>query len=159
MTDVFASVGGSSGAEQASFTVQMEESGLLAKIEPTVRRQFAGVSGLALTFGSSMTGGGSAVTSRPIQLNVNTIGSLDELNQASVDVMNAIRDVPGLVDLDRSALPGKPEMHIAVDRQTAVRSGLSTAVVGSTVRTLFNGQTVSRYRESGREADIVMRLR
>jgi HAE1 family hydrophobic/amphiphilic exporter-1 len=36
---------------------------------------------------------------------------------------------------------------------------LSTAAVGSTVRTLVNGQTASRYRETGREADIVVRLR
>ncbi len=99
------------------------------------------------------------VLGRPIQLNVNTTGSLEELDQVSRQVIEAIRDVPGIVDLDRSTTPGKPEMHIDVDRQTAVRNGLSTGAVGSTVRTLVNGTTVSRYRETGREADIVVRLR
>ncbi|CAG0944541.1 partial Efflux pump membrane transporter BepG, partial [Anaerolineae bacterium] len=95
----------------------------------------------------------------PIVLNVNTTGSIEELDKVSKDVMNAIADVPGLVDLDRSSQPGKPEMHVDVDRQRASRVGLSTAAVGSTVRTLLNGQTASRYREAGREADIVVRLR
>ena len=73
--------------------------------------------------------------------------------------MKAIADVPGLVDLDRSSQPGKPELHVDVDRQRASRVGLSTAAVGATVRTLINGTTASRYREKGREADIVVRLR
>jgi len=50
-------------------------------------------------------------------------------------------------------------MHVMVDRERAARAGLSTTSVGSTLRTLLNGTTASRYRESGKEADIVVRLR
>lgn len=109
--------------------------------------------------GSSMGNSGTSVTARAIQLNVNTIGALEELDQASLLVLQALADVPGLVDVDRSSQPGKPELHVDVDRQRASRVGLSTAAVGATVRTLVNGTTASRYREKGREADIVVRLR
>jgi hydrophobic/amphiphilic exporter-1 (mainly G- bacteria), HAE1 family len=106
-----------------------------------------------------MGGSGTGVTGRSIQLNVNTTGAREELDPVSLAVMKAIADVPGLVDLDRSSQPGKPELHVDVDRQRASRVGLSTAAVGATVRTLINGTTASRYREKGREADIVVRLR
>ncbi|MEW5717609.1 MAG: efflux RND transporter permease subunit, partial [Chloroflexota bacterium] len=157
--DVFASVGSSSTPERATFTVKMRESGLLTKAEPEIRRRFADLPGLAFVFGDSMGGGGTSVTGRSIQLNVNTTGALEELDAVSLNVMKAIADVPGLVDLDRSSQPGKPELHVDVDRQRASRAGLSTASVGATVRTLINGTTASRYREKGREADIVVRLR
>ena len=157
--DVFVSVGSSSAPERATFTVKMKESGLLSNAEPDIRKRFMDLPGLSFAFGTSMGGGGTGVTGRTIQLNVNTTGSLDELAPASQDVMKAIADVPGLVDLDRSSQPGKPELHVDVDRQRASRVGLSTAAVGATVRTLLNGQTASRYREKGRAADIVVRLR
>lgn len=159
--DVFATVGGQGTPEQASFTIKMSQSGLLASAEPEIRRRFSNVPELAFSFASSF-GGGSGVLGRPIQLNVNTTnttGSVEELDKVSNDVMAAIANVPGLVDLDRSYKPGKPEMHIVVDRQRAALDGLSTASVGTTVEMLVNGYTASRYREVGNEADIVVRLR
>jgi HAE1 family hydrophobic/amphiphilic exporter-1 len=159
--DVFTTVGGQGTPEQASFTVKMSETGLLGSAEPEIRRRFANVPHLAFSFSSSF-GGGGGVLGRPIQLNVNTTNatsSVDELDQVSNQVMAAITDVPGLVDLDRSFQSGKPELHIDVDRQRAARVGLSTASVGTTVRTLVNGVAASRYREVGNEADIVVRLR
>lgn len=157
--DVFVTVGGDGTPERASFTVKMTETGLLAKLEPEIRRRFASVPGFALSFqGGGPGGGGTGVAARPIGLNVNGTGTFDELDAASQTVMQAIADVPGLVDLDRSFQAGKPELHVDVDRTRASRVGLSTAAVGSTVRTLLNGTTATRYRETGKEADIVVRL-
>ncbi len=157
--DIFVTIGSSTAPERATFTVKMRTSGLLTKAEPEIRKRFADLPNLAFSFGSAMGGGGTGVTGRPVQLYVNTTGATEELDTVSKDIMTAIADVPGLVDLDRSSQPGKPELHVDVDRQRASRVGLSTAAVGSTVRTLINGQTASRYREKSREADIVVRLR
>jgi HAE1 family hydrophobic/amphiphilic exporter-1 len=159
VTDVFSNVGGEGTPERASFTIKMRASGLLARTEPEVRQRFVGIPGLAFSLQNTGMGGGSGVTGRTIQINLNTTGTFEELDQVSKNVMNAIASVPGVVDLDRTYQPGKPEAHVDVDRQRAARVGLSTAAVGATVRTLVNGQTVSRYREPGREADIVVRLR
>jgi len=156
--DVFATVGGDGTPERASFIVKMRDTGLLAHAEPEIRRRFASVPGLAFSFAGGGGGGGTGVTARPIGLNINGSGTFEELDPVSKQVMEAIKDVPGIVDLDRSFQAGKPELHIDIDRTRASRVGLSTAAVGSTVRTLINGTTATRYREPGREADIVVRL-
>jgi hydrophobic/amphiphilic exporter-1 (mainly G- bacteria), HAE1 family len=156
--DVFVTVGGNGTPESASFTIKMREVGLMTRAEPEIRRRFANVPELSFSFAGMAGGGGTGVTARPIGLNVNGSGTFDELDPFSRAVMDAIKDVPGLVDLDRSFQAGKPELHVNVDRSRASRVGLSTAVVGSTVRTLINGTTATRYREPGREADIVVRL-
>ncbi|CAG0962512.1 partial Swarming motility protein SwrC, partial [Anaerolineae bacterium] len=64
--DVFVTVGGASTPERANFTIKMRESGLLTKSEPDIRKRFEGIPGLAFAFGSSMGGGGTSVTARPI---------------------------------------------------------------------------------------------
>jgi HAE1 family hydrophobic/amphiphilic exporter-1 len=160
--DVFTTVGGEGTPEQASFTVRMQQTGLLKHAEPAIRQSLAGVPELKLTFGGmfgSGSQGGRAVLGSPIELDLRTTGSLDDLEKASRDVLAALSDVPGLADLDRDYRPGKPELHVDVDRERAGSFGLSTAAIGSTIRTLVNGEAASRFRDPGREADIVVRLR
>ncbi len=155
---VFANVGGSGTPERATFTVVLKDAAALNRVEREFRAQLANVPGISFSTGG-FGGGGTAVSSRPLQINLQTNGSVDDLVVASQQVMDAIRDVPGVVDLDRTYQPGKPELHIDVDRDKAARLGLSTAAIGATVRTLINGDTASRYRDPGHEADIVVRLR
>lgn len=156
--DVFVTVGGAGTSERATFTVKLKEASAYARVEKELRQELAGTPGLAFSAGG-FGGGGTGVTGRTVQLNLQTNGSPDDLVTASTQIMDAIQDVPGLVDLGRSYQPGKPELHVDVDREKAARLGLSTAIVGSTVRTLVNGDIASRYREPGREADILVRLR
>lgn len=155
---VFVTVGGTGSPEKASFNVKIKDSSTLPLLEPVLRAKFANVPGLSFSFGG-FSGGGTAVSSLPIQLNLRTTGSVDDLVTASQQVMDAIKDVPGVVDLQRSYQPGKPELHIDVDQTRAARLGLSTVAIGSTVHTLLNGDVASRYSDPGREADIVVRLR
>jgi HAE1 family hydrophobic/amphiphilic exporter-1 len=156
--DVFVSVGGQGAPERASFTVNLHDAEAYAHVEQELREKLAGTPGLAFSTGG-FAGGGSGVSGRTLQLNLQTTGNPQDLVVASQQIMDAIKDVPGVVDLGRSYQPGKPELHIDVDRERAARLGLSTAAVGSTVRTLVNGDTASRYRDPGQEADIVVRLR
>lgn len=156
--DVFVTVGGAGTPEKASFSVRTLDSTAFKRLEPTLRAQLANVPGLAFS-GGGFGGGGTAVTGRTIVLNLKGSGSTQDLITASEQIQSAIKDVPDLVDLGSSYQSGKPELHVDVDRDKAARLGLSTAAVGSTVRTLINGDTASRYREPGREADIVVRLR
>lgn len=155
---VFVTVGGQGTPERAAFTVKINDATLLSKLEPEFRAKLADVPGIAFAAGN-FAGGGTAIMSRPVQLNLQTTGDIQDLVVASDMIMNAIKDVPGVVDLGSSYQPGKPELHVDVDRERAARLGLSTAAVGATVRTLVNGDTASRYRDPGREADIVVRLR
>lgn len=155
---VLSNVGGSGTPERATFTAVLKDAAASTRVEKEFRAQLANVPGISFA-SAGFGGGGTAVSARPLQINLQTNGSVDDLVVASQQVMDAIRDVPGVVDMDRTYQPGKPELHIDVDRDKAARLGLSTAAVGATVRTLINGDTASRYRDPGHEADILVRLR
>lgn len=156
--DVLTTVGGQGTPENASFTVKIKDSSALPRLEPQLRQTMANVPGFTFSAGG-FGGGGNSISNRQIQINLQTTGSTNDLIVASQQIMDAIKDVPGLVDLDRSYQPGKPELHVDVDGTRAAALGFNTASVGATVRTLVNGDTVSRYQDPGREADIVVRLR
>lgn len=156
--NVSATVGGRGTPENASFTVQVKDPNAIPQIEALLRRSMANVPGFAFGTGG-FGGGGTGVASRQIQMDLQTIGSANDLLVASDQIMAAIKDVPGIVDVGRSYQPGKPELHINVDGERAAQIGLNTASVGATVRTLVNGNTASRYQDPGREADILVRLR
>lgn len=82
----------------------------------------------------------------------------EALGQEAQAVLDQLKTIPGLVDFDMSYKPGRPETRFVVDRQKAAQLGLSTAQIGSTIRTLVNGDTVSTFRGEGDEADIRVQL-
>ena len=84
---------------------------------------------------------------------------LKELERLSVLVMQKIRTVPGLVDLDSSVKPDKPTIDIDVKRDAASDLGLSVAQIASQLRTLVAGQTVGNWRAPDDQTyDVNVRL-
>ncbi|MDP3759572.1 MAG: efflux RND transporter permease subunit [Ramlibacter sp.] len=71
---------------------------------------------------------------------------LKELERLSRLVIDKVRDVPGLVDLDSSVKPDKPVIDIEVKRDAASDLGLSVAQIAGSLRTLVAGQTVGNWR-------------
>jgi HAE1 family hydrophobic/amphiphilic exporter-1 len=71
---------------------------------------------------------------------------LKELERLSRLVIEKVRDVPGLVDLDSSVKPDKPVIDIEVKRDAASDLGLSVAQIAGSLRTLVAGQTVGNWR-------------
>ncbi|MBI2401420.1 MAG: efflux RND transporter permease subunit [Gemmatimonadetes bacterium] len=53
---------------------------------------------------------------------------------------------------------GRPELVIDVDREKAALYGLSTRMVGTTVRSAINGTEASKFRDGDDEYDITVRL-
>ncbi|MDI9334726.1 MAG: efflux RND transporter permease subunit [Cytophagales bacterium] len=71
-----------------------------------------------------------------------------ELERLATLAMNKLKDVKGLVDLDSSMKPNKPTIDVTVMRDAATDTGLTTAQMGSQLRTLVAGQTVGNWRDS-----------
>jgi HAE1 family hydrophobic/amphiphilic exporter-1 len=71
-----------------------------------------------------------------------------ELERLAKLVMDKIRTVKGLVDLDSSVKANKPVINVEIKRDVATDAGLSTAQIGSQLRTLVAGQTVGNWRDS-----------
>jgi hydrophobic/amphiphilic exporter-1 (mainly G- bacteria), HAE1 family len=84
---------------------------------------------------------------------------LKELERLTVQVMAKLREIPGLVDLDSSVKPAKPTIEVDVRREVASDLGLTTAQIGSSLRTLVAGQTVGNWRAPDDQTyDVNVRL-
>lgn len=82
----------------------------------------------------------------------------DELENLRVRVLNAIRDVPGLINLDTSSRSGKSELTVFPDRVKMAQAGATTYDLAMALRTSVNGTVMTKYRQSGNEYDISVSL-
>ncbi len=84
---------------------------------------------------------------------------LKELERLSKLVMQRVRDVPGLVDLDSSLKPEKPTIAVDIRREAASDLGLSVAQIAGSLRSLVAGQTVGNWRAPDDQTyDVNVRL-
>ncbi len=82
-----------------------------------------------------------------------------ELERIARLVMDKVRPIPGLVDLDSSVKPNKPTLDVAVKRDAASDLALSIGQVASALRTLVAGQTVGNWRaQDDQTYDVNVRL-
>jgi HAE1 family hydrophobic/amphiphilic exporter-1 len=65
---------------------------------------------------------------------------------------------PGLVDVDSTLRPGKPQLDIVVDRERAAALGIPAATLGGNVRALMGGDKVADFHEGGDTYAIKVRL-
>ncbi|PKL91786.1 MAG: hypothetical protein CVV21_07100 [Candidatus Goldiibacteriota bacterium HGW-Goldbacteria-1] len=97
--------------------------------------------------------GGSDEMNTPILVKV--FGDdLKILAEYSGKIKKMIEEIPGTASTDTSYKPGKPEMVISVDPVKAERLGLSVYEIGSTLRTLVQGSSISKFRKEEKEYDI-----
>jgi HAE1 family hydrophobic/amphiphilic exporter-1 len=84
---------------------------------------------------------------------------LAELERITKLVLEKIRPIPGLVDLDSSVKPDKPTLDVAVQRDAASDLGLGVGQIASALRTLVAGQTVGNWRAPDDQTyDVNVRL-
>ena len=82
-----------------------------------------------------------------------------ELERLALGVMDKVRNIPGLVDLDSSVKANKPTIRVEVLRDSAADLGLGTAQIAGPLRTLVAGQTVGNWRAPDDQTyDVNVRL-
>jgi multidrug efflux pump len=69
------------------------------------------------------------------------------------------QNVPGIEELKLDVDKNKPEMPVIIDRAKARRYGLSTAQVGSAIRTALFGREVSTYKDGEDDYPINIRFK
>jgi HAE1 family hydrophobic/amphiphilic exporter-1 len=85
---------------------------------------------------------------------------LDKLAQASEQVMSTLKQkVPGLVDLDSSYRPGKPEIQVVMDPNRMKRLGVNGVTAGQELRGQVDGTVAAQFREGDLDYDIRVRLK
>jgi len=98
---------------------------------------------------SSIGAGGSA----PVTFNL--MGQdVDTLEIYRQEVLRRIRDVDGLVNINTSSRPGKPEITLVPDREKLAAAGLTVFDVAMALRSAIEGLVATSYRDEGEEYDI-----
>ncbi|MFC7418585.1 efflux RND transporter permease subunit [Iodobacter arcticus] len=82
-----------------------------------------------------------------------------KLTQITGDLMKKIAKIPGVVDLESSEKAFTPTVAIKIDNEAANDLGLNNAQIGSALRSLISGETISHYLASdGQNYDVVVQL-
>lgn len=121
----------SAGASTAQFTVTTEEDADQQQLQNEVRtalNELEGAGGISL---SSQQGGFG--TSSTIDINI-TAPEPDILAEASAAVVAAMQGVPGARDVTSNLAAAQPQIQVSVDREAAVRAGLSEGQIGALLR-------------------------
>ncbi|MCU0921987.1 MAG: efflux RND transporter permease subunit, partial [Burkholderiaceae bacterium] len=120
-----------------------------------LRERLAAIPGITVTQVGLLDAVGSG---KPIQLSLQG-SDLRELERLAAQLMPRLAAVPGLVDLDSSSKPNKPELSIRVKRDAASDMGLSVGAITSALRALVAGQTLGNWRaEDDQNYDVKVRL-
>lgn len=101
----------------------------------------------------SMTGGTSPVILEITGPDPQILARLGE------QVREIVASTPGTRNVDTNLEPGKTEVQIGLDRVRLAELGLSTAEIGSQLRTYIAGSATTKYRIAGTEYDITVQAR
>lgn len=103
---------------------------------------------------SAMAGG---ARQEPLQIGLGG-NDLDELGAVAARIMARMGEVDGIVDIDSSYRPGKPEYNVAVDRSRAADAGIFGAHIGATVRAMVSGEVATTLSTDGDRIDVRVQL-
>lgn len=100
---------------------------------------------------------GITQSDEPIQIVLNS-ENVTSLMEASRQMENMIKSMPGANDVTVSVEDGNPELTISLDREKMAQLGLSVGKVGATLQNAYAGNTDAKYRVGNNEYDINVRL-
>jgi hydrophobic/amphiphilic exporter-1 (mainly G- bacteria), HAE1 family len=109
-----------------------------------------------LTYGLTEAG---AFGQKPIQVSVRG-PEVDELDRISRGLATAMRQIPGVADVESSLEKSKPELRIEVNRQRASDLGIPASMIASTLQAGIVGEVATTIEDSvGDNHDVRVRLR
>src|SRR5690606_28214739 len=85
----------------------------------------------------------------------------DSLVSVSQRVYQAVNNsgIGGIEELKSDLVLNKPELIVNIDREKAMRQGISTASAAMNIRTAIYRKDIAKFRESDKESDIVIKLK
>jgi multidrug efflux pump subunit AcrB len=97
-------------------------------------------------------------TGKPVNIEI-SCDNLPLLVETASEFQNYLDSlkIPGLEEIRSDFDMGKPEIIVIVDRERANREGVSTAQIGSEIRTAILGKEVSKFRELEDQYPIQLR--
>jgi HAE1 family hydrophobic/amphiphilic exporter-1 len=166
VTNVFSNVGYSntglgstSNSNIASLTVKMvdkkhrtisaEDFGI------DIQKEILKIPGVKVTVSpTSITGNASQA---PIQVAIKGT-DMALIRKTAAEVKEIVASVPGTQNVDYSVDDPKPEVGVSLDREKMAQLGINAAEVGVALQTAFRGDDRSKFKQNGKEYDIMISL-
>jgi len=83
---------------------------------------------------------------------------MDILNTITQELKPKLAEIPGLINIDTSSKPGKPEIILVPDRIKLSDAGLSVQELAINMRAAVEGMVMTSFKEGGQEYDIRVTL-
>lgn len=129
-------------------------------VSDVVRRILSGypeVEKYSVMVGGGGVGGGGGMVGSP-SIDVTIIGQDLELSDRYAELLKArMVQIPGVRDVDIARENYKHELDIRFDREKLAMHGMNTMTASLFVRNRINGLVATKYREGGKEYDVVVR--
>ena len=100
---------------------------------------------------------GSGMRSAEIVYNIEG-PDLDVLERLAGQVRGIMAATPGIVDIDSTSEPGKPEVQVRINRAKAADLGVAVSDIAMSLRTMVQGDTVTTFKDGLDLYDVRLRL-
>jgi hydrophobic/amphiphilic exporter-1 (mainly G- bacteria), HAE1 family len=162
VTDTLTTVGGGQKAEVNTALINVKlkplEERSVAQSQVMLRaRSILGRFSNLRTSVSSQTGsGGGNFTQADIQFVVNG-PDFKLLQKYSDALLQKLKTMPKVVDIDSSLVVGKPELRVRVNRQRSADLGVRVTDIATALNTLIAGQVVTTFNADSDQYDVRLR--
>jgi hydrophobic/amphiphilic exporter-1 (mainly G- bacteria), HAE1 family len=102
--------------------------------------------------------GGGGAQNAAIQFVING-PDLKKLEVLGKQLVEKVKVIPGVVDIDTSLNTGKPELSIHVDRPKAADLGVQISDAAEALRLLVGGDQVTTYNDAGEQYEVHLRAK
>ena len=83
---------------------------------------------------------------------------IEQLQAYTVQLMDLVRPIPGVVDVDTNFEATQPELRINIDRARAADLGVNIDTLANNLRTLVGGEEVSEFKDGDDQFKVLLRL-
>lgn len=127
-----------------------------APFQDEIRKQMVGIPGASIEVRQEDAG---PPTEPPVNIEV-TGDNFDALSKTAIQLLNHLdtNRVEGMQSLGMDVDLNNPEITVNIDRQRALSEGVSTAQIGSELRTAVFGKEVSKLKDDEDEYKIQLRF-
>lgn len=115
------------------------------------------VSGGTDISGSSTAGSGRGGGANRLQMLIQG-PDIGQLQAYIVELMDKVRTIPGVVDVETNFEPTAQELRVRVDRARAADLGVAIDSLASNMRLLVGGDEVSKFKEGDDQFSVKLRL-
>jgi HAE1 family hydrophobic/amphiphilic exporter-1 len=83
---------------------------------------------------------------------------IEQLQAYTLQLMEKVREIPGVVDVDTNFEATQPELRVNVDRARAADLGVNIDSLANSLRTLVGGEEVSEFKDGDDQFKVLLRL-